>query len=305
MNILIAGGTGLIGCALIKTLSDERHDVTVLSRNERAANEKLGSAVRMLPWDGGFVGAWASAINTADAVINLAGESIGERKWTKTRKEQILQSRVNATRAIVDAILKAEKKPSVLINASAVGFYGNVPAGDVDESHAPGNDFLAEVCKVWELEARRIENAGVRLVLLRTGIVLARNGGALEKMVTPFKFFIGGPLGMGAQWMPWIHLDDHAGIVKFALNNDRISGPINLSSPSPVMMKEFARALGRALHRPSFFGVPSFALKMLLGEMSSLVLEGQRAVPNKILSTGYQFQFPKLDGALRNIFMKK
>lgn len=304
MNILIAGGSGFIGSALVNALQGEGHAITVLARNERSANEKLGSKARVLPWDGEFVGAWAEAVNGADVIVNLAGESIGDGRWSKARKEKILQSRLKATRAVVDAIVKAEKKPSLLINASAVGFYGNVPSGDVDESHAPGDDFLANVCKEWELEARRAESAGVRVALIRTGIVLSKNGGALPRMLTPFKFFIGGKIGSGAQWMPWIHLDDHLGVIKYIIGNQSLNGAVNLSAPQPAMMKEFARALGKAMHRPSIFPVPGFVLKVMLGQMSSLVLEGQRAVPKKLLSAGYQFQYPDLLTALKDVLKK-
>ncbi|HZV11625.1 MAG TPA: TIGR01777 family oxidoreductase [Candidatus Kapabacteria bacterium] len=305
MNIIIAGGSGFIGSTLVNVLQGEGHAITVLARNERSANEKLGGKARVLPWDGEFVGAWAEAVNGADVVVNLAGESIGDGRWSGARKEKILQSRLKATRAIVDAIIKAEKKPSLLINASAVGFYGNVPSGDVDESHAPGDDFLANVCKEWELEARRAESAGVRVALIRTGIVLSKNGGALPRMLTPFKFFVGGKIGSGNQWMPWIHLVDHIGIITYIINNQSVSGAVNLSAPEPATMKEFARALGKAMHRPSLFPVPGFVLKVMLGKMSSLVLEGQRAVPKKILAAGYVFKFPQLDAALRDVLKKR
>jgi uncharacterized protein (TIGR01777 family) len=305
MNIIIAGGSGFIGSALVNVLQGDGHDITVLARNERSANEKLGGKARVLPWDGEFVGAWAEAMNGTDVVVNLAGESIGDGRWSGARKEKILQSRLKATRAIVDAIIKAEKKPSLLINASAVGFYGNVPSGDVDESHAPGDDFLANVCKEWELEARRAESTGVRVALIRTGIVLSKNGGALPRMLAPFKFFIGGKIGTGSQWMPWIHLEDHLGIIKYIIGRQSVSGAVNLSAPEPATMKEFARTLGKAMHRPSLFPVPGFVLKVMLGKMSSLVLEGQRAVPKKILAAGYIFKFPQLDAALRDVLKKK
>lgn len=303
MKIVVTGGTGFIGQPLVKRLLDENHAVVVLSRNPSAARFERHHNLTLEQWNASTVGPWKRHIETADGVINLAGASIGKR-WTSKHKERILNSRLQATGAIVQAIAQASKKPSVLVSVSAVGYYGHVESGDVLETHPPGNDFLARVCIQWEDASRKAAEYGVRVVNPRFGIILAKNGGALKKFLPPFYLFIGGPLGSGNQWFPWIHRDDVIAILLFLLQNDRLSGPVNVGSPNPVTMKEFCTALGNAMYRPSWARVPSFMLKVLLGEMSQIVLTGQRIVPKKLLEAGYTFRYPELSGALEAILAK-
>lgn len=302
MKIMIAGGTGFIGGQLVAQLRKKDHEVFLLSRSER---KNTDPKIHYLPWDGKSMGSWAEEMKAMDAVINLAGESIAEKRWSPTQKTKIIQSRVLATRAIVEAISKSDPKPKVLINASAVGYYGNVSEGEVNESHAKGTGFLAETCDAWEKEANRAEVLGLRTVFLRIGIVLEKGGGALSKILPPFQMFAGGPLGSGKQWFPWIHRDDVVGIILFALENESLSGPVNTTAPNPVTMRDFCRDLGNAIHRPSWAPVPAFALNILLGEMSSMLLGGQKAVPEKLLKQHFIFKFPVLGGALDDILGKK
>jgi uncharacterized protein (TIGR01777 family) len=249
-------------------------------------------------------GPWVEKLEGADAVINLAGESIAAKRWTAAQKELIVNSRLDATKVLVDAIGRVSAKPSVLVNASAVGYYGNVESGDVTEDHAKGTGFLADTCVRWEAEANRAKTLGGRVVIIRIGIVLEKGGGALSKMIPPFQMFLGGPLGSGRQWFPWVHREDVIGAILFALQNPNLSGPVNAVSPNPVTMKEFCKALGRAMHRPSSAPVPAFMVKLLLGEMSEMLLTGQRAVPKKLQDAGYRFRYPELDNALAAIFTR-
>ncbi len=301
MKILVAGGTGFIGRALLKQLSEAKHHVTLISRNTEAGKSFAGERIRTEYWDGKTAGPWTHQVEGADAIINLAGESIGSGRWRVARKALILDSRISATKAMVAAMAQANKKPSVLVNISAVGYYGNVESGDVTESHPRGNDFLADVCGQWEHEAIAAEALGVRVVLPRNGVVLEKDGGALKRMLLPFRFFVGGPLGSGLQWFPWVHRDDVIGAILFALENRNLSGPLNIAAPDPVTMREFCKALGKAMGRPSWAPVPALVLKIVLGEMSQMVLTGQRVVPKKLQTSGYKFKYPKLDEALAAI----
>jgi uncharacterized protein (TIGR01777 family) len=298
VKIIVAGGTGFIGSALVRELIRKGHELVLLSRTLRK-NE--GQGPRYLEWDGKSLGPWAEEIETADALINLSGEPVAAKRWSASRKEVILQSRVLPTRVLVDAMSGAVRKPKVLINASAAGFYGDVPDGDIFETSPKGSGFLAETCGQWEKEALRAEALGVRTVLLRTGIVIGKNGGALSKMVPPFLFFAGGPLGSGRQWVPWIHRQDLVNIIFFALENGAISGPVNAASPCPVTMRDLCGALGEVLQRPSWLPVPSFVLRMMLGEMSGMLLGGQKAVPKALLDHHFVFQFPDVRAALREV----
>jgi uncharacterized protein (TIGR01777 family) len=239
-------------------------------------------------------------VDRADAVVNLAGASIAGQRWTGAYKIQIHQSRQDSTRAIVEAIRASQKRPRVLVNASAVGWYGGRGDEEITETSAPGNDFLAEVCKAWEAEALRAEPLGLRVVLVRTGVVLAREGGALAKMVPPFKAFVGGPIGSGRQWMPWIHLADEVGLLLWAIEST-VRGPLVAAAPNAVRMKDFARALGRALRRPALFPVPAPVLRLAVGEMAEILLDGQRARPIKALEGGYKFRFTDVQAALDDV----
>ncbi len=300
MNIIVAGGTGFIGSTLIRTLLQEKHAVTLLTRTPSKLSLSSPGLQREA-WDTKTAGPWIKHIESADAVINLTGELIGGKRWSASQKERILESRVNSTRTLVRAMGQASKKPSVLINASAVGYYGDVPSGDVPESFPKGHGFLADVCGAWEDEAFAAQTFGVRVVMLRTGVVLAPDGGALERMMLPFTLFAGGPIGSGRQWFPWIHRDDVVGSILFLLNAPGISGPMNLVAPEPVTMKEFSKQLGLAMNRPSWAPVPSPILRVLLGEMAGMILTGQRAVPKRLMEAGYVFRFPTLSQALHDV----
>ena len=296
MNIVIAGGTGFVGRALVKKLSAEGHRVRVLSRKPDAVGNVL--------WDGRTAGPWTAELERADAVIDLAGEGIGDERWSPDRKARIRSSRIDATRALVQAMGRCSRCPKVLLNASAVGFYGSVPDGEVTERDLKGGGFLADVCADWEEEALKAGPLGVRVALMRFGVVLGKDGGALQKFILPFRLCIGGPLGSGRQWFPWVHRDDVIGALLFALQNETLSGPVNVTAPETVTMEQFCRALGKAMRRPSWAPVPGFVLKMLLGEMSEMVLTGQRAVPCKLEGAGFRFGFGRVETALADLFQK-
>ena len=301
MNILITGGTGFIGSALSRELSNSGHKVIIASR--RKTPPKLEN-IEIVRWD--IQTPLSSEIMSGiDAVINLAGESLISGRWTEKRKERIMSSRVNTTRLLVESMKNANPKPKVLISVSAVGYYG--PHGDeyVTEDFPPASDFLAEVCKAWEKEALKAQELGVRVVITRFGVVLESDGGALSKMAIPFKFFLGGHLGSGQQWFSWVHREDLIGFMKYALENESVSGHFNLTSPQPVTNKEFCSALGKALNRPSWFHVPAFMIKLTLGEVGKVLLTGQRVLPEKALKAGYQFKYPEINEALMAIFGKK
>jgi uncharacterized protein len=301
MNIVLAGGSGFIGKRLVQRLH-ERGDSVVLLTRKQLITQKSFPFAKFVLWDAATVGAWSSELKTADAVINLTGEPIASKRWTKEQKNRILTSRVNSTRAIVGAIHQAAHKPKVFVNASAVGFYGNVPDGDVTEKHPRGNGFLPGVCEQWEQEASTVQRDDVRIVLLRTGIVLDAKGGALQKLLLSFQLFLGGYFGNGKQWFPWIHIEDEVNAIIFAMENSKMKGAVNLAAPEIVRMKEFCSVLGTALYRPSWMPIPAFALKLLLGEMAqSLLLDGQKVIPQTLTDNGFQFTYPKVKDALENL----
>ncbi len=302
MKVLLTGGTGFIGRAVLQKLIEAGHKVTLLTRHPGSLQWLNKNYVTVIHWDGKKPGDWADG---ADSVINLAGESIAAKRWSAAQKKKIADSRIHATEAVVDAIKRSQRKPSILINASAVGFYGDVPDGDVNESSPKGRGFLSDTCELWEKTALQAQAFGVRVVLMRFGVVLGEGGGALTKIVPPFQMFIGGPVGSGSQWFPWVHRDDAAGAVIFALGNQNLSGPVNITSPESVNMKQFSAALGSAMNRPSWAPVPAFAIRLMLGEMADMLLTGQKAVPKKLTDAGFKFSYPKLDEALSSIFHKK
>jgi uncharacterized protein (TIGR01777 family) len=297
MRLVVAGASGFIGSALSSRLLEKGHTLTLLTR--AGPHEGSTATKRWLHWTPGASGAWEAVVNGAGGVINLAGEPIAAKRWTEQQKREIRASRIETTASIVKAIANAEQKPGFLINASAIGYYG--PRGDevISEEAPPGTDFLAQVCRDWEGEAKNAERLGLRVVCVRTGIVLGRGGGALAKMVPPFKFFMGGPLGSGNQWMSWIHLEDEVGLMLHLIEHSEASGSFNATSPNPVRMKEFCQNLGRVMGRPSWAPVPAFALRILLGEMAEMLLTGQRAVPAAAQRLGYDFRYPGLYDALR------
>jgi uncharacterized protein (TIGR01777 family) len=295
MRALVTGATGFLGRRLLGSLTRP----VVLSRRPEVAQRVVGSA-EVFVWEPESGPPPAAALEGVDAVFNFAGESVAGGRWTAQRKERIRSSRVVGTRNLVTAIEAQEKRPRVLVSASAVGYYGSRGDEVLQESAAPGNDFLAEVCQAWEAEAQRAASFGVRAVTPRIGLVLGRGGGALASMLTPFKLGLGGRLGSGRHWMPWIHLDDLVGLLLYAVNN-QISGPINAVGPAPVTNRQFTRALAAALQRPAILPVPAFALRVMFGELASVLLASQRAVPHAAVSAGYRFRYTSLDDALGEI----
>ncbi len=294
-KIIVAGGTGLLGTALVGALQDDRHTVVVLTRRPTRDNE-----VRWAPQYA--EGLWTAALDNAHAVINLAGASIAGGRWTTARKAAIHDSRMQATGALVKAIAALRQPPPIFISSSAVGYYGSRGDELVTETTAPGSDFLAHVCRDWEAAASQLSPAA-RVVLLRSGVVLARHGGALPQMALPFKLFAGGPAGSGRQFMSWIHLHDWVATVKWALASQHIVGPLNVTAPEPVTNADFSRSLGRVLGRPAWLKAPSFALRLILGEMAdALILGGQRVLPAVAQQHGFVFRYPTLESALRQIY---
>lgn len=297
MKVTITGATGLIGTRVISELKERGDEVTVLSRDPARAREALG--VEGVRWDPMEGPAPAEALAGRDAVVHLAGEPVDQR-WNAESKRRIDASRETGTRNLVEGLRAAEPRPGVLVSASAVGYYG--PHGDelIDESTPPSEDFLGKVTQHWEAEARAAEELGMRVVLMRTGIVLDGEGGALKSMLPPFKLGVGGPIAGGRHYIPWIHAADVAGMYLAALDEEGWSGPVNVTAPEPVTNKAFSKALGRALHRPAVAPVPTLALKALYGEMSEILVTGMRAVPVRAQQLGYPFRHPDLDEALRS-----
>ena len=303
MKIVVAGGTGLIGKSLLNRLISTGHKVTLLTRNPGIVN-KGEIALHKLQWDGKTIGSWSESIDGAVAVINLCGENVASKRWTRDQKIKLLDSRIDPTRVLIKAISEAGKKPSLLINASAAGFYGNYGTGEVTEDDGKGDGFLADLCDKWEQEGSCAEKYGTRVVFLRFGVVLDTSGGALKKMLPPFRMFVGGPLGTGKQWFSWIHCDDAVNVIHFALQNPQVIGPINVVAPSPITMSEFASSLGKLLERPSGLHVPSFILKLGLGEMSGMLIGGRKIIPKKLLDNKFVFSYPDIDRALTSLLKK-
>lgn len=301
MRVLITGGTGLIGSALVRSLRESSCEVTVLTRSPGRHQALAQNDVRLVNWNGETAEGWGHLVSQMDAIVNLAGEGIADGRWTTDRKERIRESRIKAGQAIVSAIRDAETVPKVLIQSSAVGYYG--PGADqvMSEDSTPGTDFLAQVCSSWEDSTAEVESMGVRRVVIRTGVVLSSQGGALPRMTLPFKLFAGGPLGSGNQYFPWIHIADEVAAIRFLLENEEASGPYNLAAPDPPRNREFVRDLGRVMGRPSLMPTPSFALQALFGEMSTVLLDGQRAVPARLQDDGFEFIFPEAVAALRDL----
>lgn len=301
MRVVVTGGTGFIGRALCVALSDRGHEVTVLTRNPEAASRQLRGIATAIEWSGRDTGIWERCLEGADAVINLAGAPIAEARWTESRKRLLTDSRVISTRLLVEAMSRRASKPATLVSASGIGYYGASDDRVLDERAGPGSGFLADLCVDWEAEALRAAAFGARVVLLRTGMVLEEDGGALPKMLLPFKLFAGGPILPGSQWVSWIHRQDHIGLIQWALATSGVSGPLNAVAPTPVTMKEFCHTLGRVLRRPSWLPVPAFALELALGELGSLMTTGQRVHPAKALAGGYVFRYAALEEALRAV----
>ncbi len=300
MHVFMTGATGLIGRAVCKALLGRGHSVTALSRSPDARS-RLPAGARIVTGDPASPGPWQDELARCDACVNLAGEPVAER-WTAERKRRIRESRVGSARRVAEVV--RERGPAVLVSGSAVGFYGSRGDEVLDETSAAGEGFLAEVCREWEAAAEEAASRA-RVVLLRTGIVLSPHGGAFPRLLRPFKLFAGGPLGDGAFFQPWIHLADEVGLVLFALEDERVRGPLNACAPEPVRNRDLARAIGKVLRRPSALRAPALAIRLALGELADSVLSSQRAVPAKALALGYRFRFPELETALRDLLVSR
>jgi uncharacterized protein (TIGR01777 family) len=299
MRVIITGGTGLIGRALAADLVKDGHETIVLSRRpERATG--LPAEAQVKRWDAQTAEGWGSLIDGADAIVNLAGASIAGR-WTASRKRRIRESRLNAGRAVVQAVELAGVKPRVVVQASGVGYYG--PRGDEEivEKEPAGNDFLGQLAVEWESSTASVERMDVRHAVIRSGAVFSTEGGAFPPMLLQSRLFLGGPLGSGQQWLPWIHMADEVRAIRFLIENERARGPFNLVAPNPLTSTKFNRVLGRVMRRPSFIPVPAFALRLLAGEMSTVLLDGQRTIPRRLLDLGFTFRFPNAEEALRDL----
>ena len=301
MRVIISGATGFIGRALCRELHGT-YELVALTRDARRAAGSVREYARIVEWDARTTSGWARHIEGAYAVVNLAGENLGEGRWTASKKMSILQSRTNSANAIVDAVEGAKNKPAVVIQASAVGYYGSRNDETLDEDSSPGGGFLADVCRRVESIVARVGRHGVRHVQLRPGLVLAREGGALPRMMRPFRFLLGGHVGNGRQWLSWISLRDQVRAIRFLMDRQDLQGGFNLTSPEPVTMKQFSRILGKALGRPAWTVLPSFAARLAFGEMADeVLLASQRAVPKRLLEAGFEFNDPDLKTALEAI----
>jgi uncharacterized protein len=304
MKVVVTGATGFVGSCLVDRLHKVGYRVLVLTRNTTSARKVFPPEafpnVEIIAYTPTVSGAWQDAVAGSDGVVNLAGEPIAEERWTPAHKQEILNSRQLGTQKIVEAIRNANPKPTVLVNASAIGYYGVSETATFDETSPAGNDFLSQVCQAWEAEANKVKEAGVRLVILRLGIVLGQ-GGALAKMITPFKLFAGGPIGSGRQWFSWIHLDDLVELILQALTKSEMEGVYNATAPHPVRMADLSQAMGQVMHRPSWLPVPAFALEALLGDGAKVVLEGQQVIPKRTLASGFEYKYHHLQPALQEI----
>jgi len=302
MRIIVAGGSGFIGRPLVAGLAHDGHEVIVLTRRPEGAAE-LPSGASAVGWDGRTVTGWGGLVDGAGAVINLAGAGLADARWTDGRRRKLVESRTQPTEAVVEAIAAASHRPAVLLQASAIGYYGFRGDAIITEATDQGQGFLPELCAAWERASEPVEAAGVRRVLLRTGgMVLGLGGGALPKMALPFKLFAGGPIGSGRQYASWIHEDDEIGAIRFLLEDQGAAGPYNLAAPQPVTNAQLGKALAQALHRPYWLPAPSFALRLLLGELADVLLESARVVPERLLAAGYRHRFPRLDAALADLY---
>jgi uncharacterized protein (TIGR01777 family) len=303
MKVIVTGATGLVGHALVRSLLADGHEVTRLVRGDAQGFRAPGTAAVHWEPDNGVID--AKELEGHDAAIHLAGESIADGRWDEEKKRRILESRVKGTRLLAEALAGLNEKPKTLVSASAIGFYGNRGAEVLREESASGEDFLSEVCREWEKATLPASQAGIRVIHVRIGVVLSAEGGALEKMVKPFKLGLGGRVGSGQQYMSWITLDDLVGVIKRALTDESLRGPINAVAPNPVTNEEFTKALGRVLGRPTFLPVPAFAARLAFGEMAdALLLSGARVEPARLREAGYEFKQPEIEGALRHVLKK-
>lgn len=299
-KVIVAGGTGLIGKVLVKRLLESGYEVVLLSR--QTVTEFRHPSLRVVRWDGKTLGAWAGEAESARAIVNLCGSGIADKGWTEERKREILNSRIHPLQALVQAAVRCAAPPKTIVSASAVGFYGDVPPDQtVLENHARGRGYLSDVCVQWEKAALTAEQFGIRTVLTRFGVVLSPHGGALPRLLPMFRMYLGGPVGSGRQILPWIHVEDAVSAILFALETHDLSGPVNVTSPHPVSMKDFCSELGRAAGRPSWLPVPGFVVRGMMGDAAEVVLAGQRALPRKLMDKGFKFKYAELGKALQNI----
>jgi uncharacterized protein (TIGR01777 family) len=305
MKVVITGGSGMIGRALTAALVDNGHEVVILSRNPKKVLG-LPKGATVVGWDGKTAKGWGDIVNESDAIVNLAGTSIGgepplNMRWTKKRKALIRSSRINANKAVVEAITKAEKKPNVLLQAAAIGYYGFHDDEELDESSPPASDFMGTLVQEWEGGTRAVEDQGVRHVVMRNGLVLSDKGGVMPLFKLQFNLFVGGWMGSGKQYYSWVHVDDVVAAIKFLLANETTRGAYNLTSPQPEINKEFSKTLGQVMRRPAWFPMPEFALRLVLGEVADLTMKGQRVLPKRLLEAGYVFKFPTLKEAFKDL----
>lgn len=301
-RVLITGATGFIGQELSGELVDAGYEVVALSRCAYKANNLVGSDVKVVQWDAITSSGWVALADGASAIVNLAGENIATGRWTPKKKQRVIESRLNAGKAVVAAVEKAKNKPQVAIQASAVGYYGDRGDEILYENSSAGIGLLADFCKQWEQAIQPVETSGVRFATVRIGVVLGAKGGFMSHALPAFRFFLGGHPGSGKQWFPWIHIDDVAGAIRFLIEKSDLQGVFNLTAPNPILSKEFYALLGKVMRRPAIFSMPPFALKLLTGEMvTELLLSGQRAIPKKLSQAGYEFKYVDAKSALENI----
>lgn len=299
---VITGGTGFIGTGLSRRLQNAGYDVAVLTRRIPASDQPSGRQIRYLQWDGRTAQGWGSYADGAHAIVNLAGANIAGRRWTEDYKEIILQSRLAAGAAVVEAVAAARVKPSVVVQASAVGYYGSRGEDELDEGSGAGDDFLADVARKWEASTLAVEEMGVRRVVIRSALVLSADGGAFPRLTKPFKVFAGGPLGNGRQWFPWIHYVDEIAAIDYLVNDTAAQGIYNLCAPETIRNKDFARAVGRALRRPWWWPAPAFALRALLGDMAdALLLSSAKVRPERLTAAGFKFEYPSVEDAIKQL----
>lgn len=301
-RIVITGATGFIGRALSFRLLKEGYEVIALSRNLEKGKKIFGTRAKVVEWDTRSCQGWLEYADGAYAVVNLAGENLGSGRWSSKKKQAILQSRLDAGRAVVEVVKSVQKKPLVIIQASAIGYYGFRGDEIIDESSPPGKGFLAEVAKKWELSTLEVESQNIRRVIIRSGVVLEKEGEAVLRLIKPFRLFVGGPLGSGRQWFSWIHLEDEVNAILFLLKREDLKGVFNLTSPHQLIQKDFARILGNIIRRPSWLPVPGIVLRLFLGEMAKeMLLSSQRVIPRRLLEEGYRFHYPEAKIALKEI----
>ncbi len=289
MKFLISGGTGLIGRHFMQSRADENDEFFVLTRKKNA--HPTADNITLLEWDGKTLGDWAQVVNQVDVILNLAGENIGEKRWSAAQKKRIIESRIGSGHVLTEAVLQAPHKPSLFIQASAIGIYGTERSQIFDETSPLGEDYLAEVGKFWEASVKDLLSLEMRVVIARFGVVLDQEEGAFPKMVLPFKLFAGGPLGNGQQWVSWVHVEDVARALSFLVDHANTRGIFNVTSPNPVRNAEFGKQIASALNRPYWIPVPGFMLRLILGEMSTLVLDGQHVLPKRLLQAGFSFKY--------------